>query len=174
MLQGYDPHQPNEMSSFFFMLSDRDLDIAEAVGEGLIAIIAHSRETTGGVLADVFCFDIADHQIGEVLSRANKDDISFNLKYDLARRELRNIVNEQASLLEMYVMSCEFVSNVFYNAYPGMVQVLIQEGKGILKNGSLDEMQTVIEMQMTLNNQLYIHSLPSEIEENPWFQEIPF
>lgn len=150
------------------------MDIAAALGCGLIALIVHSRETTGGVLADVFCFDIADHQMGEVLNDLCNDDETFNFKYDLARKELRTIVNEQAALLEMYVMSCEFISNVFYNAYPNMVQILIQEGKEVVKDGTLASMQGILDAELQINNQLYVHAIPPDIEEDPCFKDIPF
>lgn len=154
--------QPGEVNSFFFQVNASTVDITHTVAAGLIAMIGHAREVSDGVLADVFCFDAANYHIGNALCDYYGSINNFEEEYNEACSILREIVLNQATILEMYIMSMPRVGNIFYHATAQTLLLFIQEDDTLLTSGTyagvLEEIN--YEDNLMLNIKLHADHFP--------------
>lgn len=158
LIDNLTPHRPLEVSSFYFLLDLAEVEMIHVVAAGLMSIIAHSREVSEGVLSDVFCFDAANYHMGNTLSDYYGSVNNFDMEYELCCNGLRDLILNQGAMLEQYNMSCSAISNMFYTASPGVLQLYIQEGSALNERGSYSAVLEEIAYHENLMGNIKIHT----------------
>ncbi|QDB70244.1 hypothetical protein CF8_0076 [Aeromonas phage CF8] len=134
-------HPPAQLSTFVFYIEEEvEEDLLHVLASGLCTLIVHSNDAGDDDIVNPFSMDLANYQMGDMLADCYGSIANFDKEYSFCTVKLKQLVQEQGSLLNTFVTTSDNIAQCFYLVKPKMIHISIQEG---LPNGENPTMMAI-------------------------------